>query len=386
MHDFGERLRRLMAQQNVGVRELARRSYFNPGHMSRVVNGHTKPTRELAERLDEALGAEGQLAAHAPPALDNDEDRLLYAARHPRRIDRAAVGDLAAVLAHNRRLEDTIGSTSLLAPTVEQLRTIEQLANEARGDIRPHVVDVAAQWAQFAGWLHTSTNQPMKACAWFDRAAEWAEEAENATMPATILSFKGHLAWQAGRVGPMIGLSQAAQRRRNVSAGQRAFDAGQEARGHAMVGDGDATDRKLDEAVTLGAHAGERPEDEPPWIYYYTPAFFVIQRGLAYRYLGRDDPHRNQQAITLLTRGLDALGEDRRAEWSADYVSRLATCYMQAGDPEQAAATITEIDDIARATRSERLSKEAYGLHARLMRAWPKVAAVVELGERLRNT
>lgn len=387
MQDFGERLRQFMTRKNVGVRELARRSYFNPGHVSRVVNGHTKPTRELAERLDEALEAGGELAAHAPPALDNDEDRLLYAARHPRRIDRAAVDDLAAMLAHNRRLEDNIGSTALLAPTVEQLRTVEQLANEARGDIRPHVVDMAAQWAQFAGWLHASTSQHKHAGGYYDRALEWAVETNNQNMVSEVLSLKGRLAWKTKKVPAMIGLSQAAQRTENAFPGQHAMSAAQEARGHAMAGDGDETDRKLDEAVTLADQAAEHPEDSPPWLYYHSPAFFALQRGLAYRYLGRDDSARNQQAIELLAAGLDGLDDgERYSEWAAEHMYELAMTHAQASDPEQACAVADKAVSLAHATRSQLVHEQLSSLHARLVRSWPKVPAVAELGERLRTS
>jgi hypothetical protein len=39
------------------------------------------------------------------------------------------------------------------------LTLVQSLAEEARGPIRPRVVDVAGQWAQFAGWLCAATGQ-----------------------------------------------------------------------------------------------------------------------------------------------------------------------------------------------------------------------------------
>ena len=74
----------------------------------------------------------------------------------------------------------------------------------------------------------------------------------------------------AGYPGPVIGLSQAAQRDRGAYPGQLAISAAQEAKGHAMEGRGADTDRLLDEADQLAGCAREHREDAPPWLYYHT--------------------------------------------------------------------------------------------------------------------
>jgi hypothetical protein len=122
-----------------------------------------------------------------------------------------AVEALGVMLAGERRLEDSVGSAAVLAPATAQLEVIEGLVIAARGPARPDLVDVAAQWAQFCGWLYAATGDLRAARAQFDRAAEWAAESGNATMGATALSYRGHLAWMAGHIGPLIGLSQAAR-------------------------------------------------------------------------------------------------------------------------------------------------------------------------------
>src|ERR1700728_3649561 len=84
---FGQEIRRLMAERRVGLRELARQVHYDPGYLSKVVNGRKAASRDLARRLDEALGAGGALAAF-PAAPDlrgtfayDDEERLILAAR-----------------------------------------------------------------------------------------------------------------------------------------------------------------------------------------------------------------------------------------------------------------------------------------------------------------
>lgn len=65
MSDFGRELARLMQVRGVGVRELARAAYCNPGHVSNLRSGTARPSPQLAETLDRHLGAGGTLTAIA---------------------------------------------------------------------------------------------------------------------------------------------------------------------------------------------------------------------------------------------------------------------------------------------------------------------------------
>jgi len=66
MSGFGDELARLMTARGVGVRELARIVYCNPGHISNLRSGKANPSPELAQSIDNALGAGGMLVALAP--------------------------------------------------------------------------------------------------------------------------------------------------------------------------------------------------------------------------------------------------------------------------------------------------------------------------------
>lgn len=387
MAEFGERARRHMAAAGVSLRELARRTHYDAGHLSKVLAGRKPAAPDLAARLDDALAAGGELAGLAVRGrafAEVGEGRLAYVARHPRRVDKGAVDVLAGTLAQHRRLEDSIGSAPLLEPTVGQLRLIEDLVTEARGPVRPLLVDVAAQWAQFAGWLHIATEQPKGARGWLDRAAEYAVEADNSTLFANALSFKGHLAWLKGQPGPALGLSQAAQRDASVHVCQLAYDAYQEARGHTMTGDIGPADRKLARARERAERAAAA-DDTPPWSYYYTPSLYAMEHGLVCRLLGRVDGRRNADAAAWLGAGLDGLDEaERGSEWAAEFMYHLALVHAQAGEPERSCAVVTEAAGIALATRSARASAQVRSVYDRLARHWPDLPEVAELGERLR--
>src|SRR5215831_3429672 len=65
MSSFGRELGRLMEARGIGVRELARAAYCNPGHISNLRSGKARPSPQLAETLDRHLRAGGTLAATA---------------------------------------------------------------------------------------------------------------------------------------------------------------------------------------------------------------------------------------------------------------------------------------------------------------------------------
>ena len=393
--DFAQALRALMAERGISGNALARRVPCDKALISRYVNGKRKPPAKVARLLDDILGAGGQLAALAAPSAPwhalngtftpDDEDRLTAAIHAPSRLTAAAVDSLAVILAAQRALEDQAGSAAVREPVRVQLATVGNLVAGARGAIRPALTDVAAQWAEFAGWLAISAGQPGEATRMYGRAAEWSAEAGNTTMAATVLSFRGHLAFLAGQFGTTIGLSRAAQRDPAVWAGQRAYDAHQEARGLAATGEWKAAARKLGEAADLTAFTACQGGQPPPWIYYYTQPFYVLERGWAYLYLGRHDRAANDQAIRFLKEGLAGLDEGTRSsEWAAEHRRHLVSAYYQAGAPDRAAAEAMEVAQVARSAGSASLLGALRRQHARLAARWPADPDVALLGEALR--
>jgi transcriptional regulator with XRE-family HTH domain len=382
---FGEEMRRLMTERRVGLRELARQVSYDPGYLSKVVNGRKAVSRDLARRLDEALGAGGALVAfrvtpdlHGTFAYD-DEERVILAARRPERLDREVISSLAGALAGEYRQVYQVGSVNTLKAATAQLSVVGKLTREARAPLRGEVLGVAAQYAHFTGWLNANTGQLADAQACFDRALGWAVESGEEDLIATTLNLKAHAAWLAGKVGPMIGLSQAAQRITSASAEVRGLAVQMEARGNALTGDGDDANRKLDEAGSLMERAAGhlRNNNEPPWIITCRPGYLTLQRGLASLYMGR-----NEHAVESLSTGLAEMpAEVRQSEWIAWYLVRLAAAHARAGDPEQACSVAAEAALIARQTGASRLRAQLDHLLAKLSARWPTLPAVCDLGE-----
>jgi transcriptional regulator with XRE-family HTH domain len=388
MSEFGEQLRRLLAERGVSQGEAARRVPCDSGYVSKLASGGKRPSPEMAARLDQILEADGALAALAPsvpPAAGQDgRERLAWARQHPRRIDHATVGSLASVLAAQRRAEDTLGSAAMIKPVAAQLAVVGDLVTEARGPVRPALVDVAGQWAQFAGWLHASARLDTRAARLYDRALQWAVEAGDVNLISEVVSMKGHLEWMAGHPGPVIGLSQAAQRDPAAFPGQHAISAAQEARGHAMAGAAAAAERKLGEALAKADAAAQRQDEAPPWLYYHSPAFFDLQRGLVYRFLAAD-PRYRERAIEALQAGYAGLPDSEKpSDWGAVFLCHLAAAHELGGDVHQAAAVAVTAARIARQTGSARLREMLLPVHARLAARRPDDPDVAELAEALR--
>jgi hypothetical protein len=137
---------------------------------------------------------------------------------------------------------------------------------------------------------------------------------ERPGLAGNALTFKGNLARMTGRVGAMIGMSQAAQRHQGVYIGQLAFAATQEACGHSMIGDHARADRMLAVADHRANEIPRQAGAAPPWN-YDTPALIALERGLIQHQLGR-----YQVTADLIAAALaDLPAEQRDAEWTEQY-------------------------------------------------------------------
>lgn len=73
---FGDDVRSLRTQLGLSQRQLAKKIGFNSGALCRVENGERKPTSEIADALDAALGAGGRLIALAAAEHETDTETV----------------------------------------------------------------------------------------------------------------------------------------------------------------------------------------------------------------------------------------------------------------------------------------------------------------------
>jgi transcriptional regulator with XRE-family HTH domain len=65
VQSFGSQMRAMREARGLSLATLAERLPIDKGHLSRIENGRRKPTGDLARRVDEVLGARGELIAYA---------------------------------------------------------------------------------------------------------------------------------------------------------------------------------------------------------------------------------------------------------------------------------------------------------------------------------
>lgn len=297
--------------QEAGRATLTRQEIY------RWENGRRVPTFWLPH-LVSILGITRDELEHvtsSPPTMNEDDrDRIAHNVAAPSRVDAGTVNALADALAAQRRLDDALGSAAVLPSTMAQLETVTCLARDARGPHRSALMDASAQWAIFGGWLATAVEDHAKAGLWFDRAAEWSAEAGNATLTATVWSFKGYLAGQQGNDAATVGLANAARHGPNAHPAQTTYSAFQVARGYALLGESDNARRILDDAGHLISKT-TKAGDPPDAIYWNREPFFRLHIGRTHLLLNDF-----ADAADHLAAGLNGLPDEmRNAEWTGKY-------------------------------------------------------------------
>ncbi|GAA4552095.1 helix-turn-helix transcriptional regulator [Amycolatopsis samaneae] len=315
---FGEALRRLRKAAGLSQPQLAELVPVSQSSLSRYESGLQAVDNETAARLDELLGAGGELLAFLPhvgvgPLNADQREAIEYSVKHPGHIDAAAVAALADSLAAHRRLDDSVGPAPLIAATLAETTMVTELLREAHGPYRQKLATVAAEHVQFAGWLHAETRRDASAVRLFAEAEDLADEAESGVLAAQVANFRGYLARQQGRARAMVRWFLAAYHTPGAHVAQRIGDAIQAAQGYARLGERETALRLLDEGDGLLDVAAR--EEPPGTAYWLTPTFHRLNSGLAHLALGDAGV-----AVDHLRTGLENLPEDQQdAEWTGEY-------------------------------------------------------------------
>jgi len=203
-----------------------------------------------------------------------------------------------------------------------------------------------------------------------DRATQWAQSAGDYEMAAYLLIRKGNIAYLADDAHTVIELATAAQNAPgDIDSKITALAAQQEARGWAMINDGDRCRRKLDTAAQLlSTPPNEGEPTTTVYIQYYDLGVLEDQSATCFRSIGRAD-----DAIAIFERriadSLDAnLHRDRGYQMAKLANTVLATTQPE---PERAAQLGLACVDLSRQTGSARIGKELRTLDATLTARWP---------------
>lgn len=318
------------------------------------------------------------VAAVALPGLGLDELQHVASAFDDghRYFDGPVIDYLRRVLDKAKRDDGALGPKRTLPVMLGLLGAIESQARDVKPTVRRELLTIGADGAEFAGWLYRDIQQPQAAAFWYDRAMEWAQEADNAAMQGYVLLKKSQMAYDERDALRMLTLAQAAGHDRwQLPARVRAEVTQQEALGRAMLGD--PIDVVRDQLATAETLLTNSPEDQPDAL----GAYFNGQTRLL------------RDAITYTEAGKPSLAADLFSEVMSTgtlshrdtgfFNARRAAALALSGEPDEAARVGRASAQVAHEVKSERTVR-VLGEVLQTLDRWRSRPAVRELREALR--
>ncbi|NED10593.1 helix-turn-helix transcriptional regulator [Streptomyces sp. SID9124] len=263
-----------------------------------------------------------------------------------RYLDGSVVAYFGEILEKAKRDDGTLGPKKTLPVMLGLLDAIESQAREVKPQVRRELLAVGAEGAEFVGWLYRDIQQPHAAAFWYDRAMEWAQEADNAAMQGYVLLKKSQMAYDERDALRVLTLAQAAGHRRwQLPVRVRAEVMQQEALGRAMLGDPlDMVRGQLDTAATLLATA---PDDPEALGAYFNGHTRMLRDAITLTEAGKPS-----MAVELFS---DVLSTNAMSHRDTGFFNaRRAAALALSGEPDEAARVGTNSAAVAHEVKSER--------------------------------
>ena len=386
MAAFGQRVRALRNQHGWSLAELAAAIPCDKGHLSRIETGGRRPTAELARRIDDVLGARGEIvAASHLDVVAADDARPWESAELLRRVQ-ANDGAPATIEALHATVFElccqyaTQPAAELRAEAHGWMREVARMLHRPTGLAAHRELLVAAGWlALLVGCVEYDMGMRAGAEATRTAARQLGEEAGH---PEIVAWSHEMAAWFALTQSRYRGVLTAAQTGQAVAPGGSAAVqlAGQEAKALARLGD----QAGVRDALTRGRAlldsmaAPERPDhhfvvDPDKWDFYAMDAYRLAQ----------DDELAAHHARTVLTLGAGPDGEKAPMRMAEARLT-LAAVAARAGDLEQAASTGMEALSSGRKSLPS-LLMVAGELDVELHRRFPGESAADDFRQALRE-
>ncbi|HEY3754005.1 MAG TPA: helix-turn-helix transcriptional regulator [Pseudonocardiaceae bacterium] len=370
---FGSELRRRRQQAEMSLAQLAREIHYSKGYLSKIESGDKAANPTLVRLCDAALGAHGALvalAARTPAggaAADDTAD--LDTGPWQLRLSPDGTGQFAhtgSVAADSMAFAPGFGADRLPAdPNVlltlfrarfDQTRSLGQVLSPALvlpglisethmltgiarhtppGDDGAALWRLAAQFAEFAGWMAQELGDDKEAMWWTARAVRMAAIGGDDSLRPYALFRRSDITLFGDDPLRTLDLAQRAQADPAATVRVRGLAAEREAHGYALLGDPDACFRALDRSATLLDEAKQAITGAPVLGATRTPDPTVLARGWCLFDLGRP-----AAAATLLETGISgfAPGASRAR---ARYGMRTALAHMTADEVDRACEIVT---------------------------------------------
>jgi transcriptional regulator with XRE-family HTH domain len=330
---FAARLRQLMRERGYSFRRLAERTYYGKSYVHDLATGRKAPTAETAHRLDEALGAGGELAALAVFVNGADEVDAVDLARRIEASDvstetldqlEAAFDDIASAY--------TTTPPELLLPLARKhIGYVARLLDGRKTLAQHRRLLVLGGWLSLIGaTIRIDLRQNTSAAAWLRTADQLGGHAEHDEIRAWCLETRAWEVLTAGDFRQAIELSQHAQAVAPVGSSAYIQGVAQEGRAWARLGEQGNTRATLDRLNRLAAALP--PPERPEHHYKYDPAKALAYTATTLAWAG--DPAAEEYARTAV----DHLGDTPRPRRIASARLDLALALTASGKPDEAAA------------------------------------------------
>ncbi|MET7490586.1 helix-turn-helix transcriptional regulator [Streptomyces sp. NPDC005538] len=301
------------------------------------------------EAMKRRMFIKGGIAAAALPGIGLEEvEHVASALDDARRyMDGSVVSYLRWQIESCKADDGRLGPKKTLPVMLGLLHAIEEHARDVRPAVRRELLSIGADGAEFAGWLYRDVHQPHNAGFWYDRAMEWAQEANDAAMQGYVLLKKSQMAYDDRDALRMLTLAEAAGHDRwQLPVRVRAEVTQQEALGRAMLGDPlDVVRGQLDTAAEL---LGAASEDDPEALgSYFTGDTRLLRDAVTYTEAGKPSLAADLFSEVLST-GTLSLRD------TGFFNARRAAALALSGEPDEAANIGKASAAVAQEMRSER--------------------------------
>lgn len=274
---FGDHMRLWRLTIGMSLRELARRTHYNPGYLSKIENGKRPVTVPLARHIDGALSANGRLSALVPRVTRNTGDtpppseigltvgtsELLAGIMLPHRdgaepcVAVHIADQYAEQLALLRRTGQNVGPGTMLHALRGQLLAIGSLIAATDIQEQPSLIWIAARYADYAGWMAQEAGHDATALRLIERAVQLAKEVGDPEMAAHATVREALVTLYRNDADLTITLARRAQRLAADLPRVRGAAALREGQGHALAGNELRFRDAMERAQLAYAEAGD---------------------------------------------------------------------------------------------------------------------------------
>ncbi|MBG6064941.1 transcriptional regulator with XRE-family HTH domain [Micromonospora ureilytica] len=339
---FAERMRQLRDAQHISLRNLAKITYHGKTYLHELETGMKTPTAQVAQRIDDALNAAGELVSLAAQPTIRRREFVAAAGLaaalphtllgHGRHVGTGTARRLAERTARLRRLDNFLGGADTHHLYTAEADATTRLIHDGSYSepVGRQLLTVLAEQTQLAGWAAFDAGRHADAERLYRTSLSAARDANEYALAGNAYAF---LAYQQLALGQpasdtaTAGCEAAAAATPTV----RALLHLRAAWAYAVGGNAAAADQQLALGTTCLSEHDDRPE--PDWVYWVDQAEGEIMTGRCWTVLRRP-----MRAIPVLEHAL-ARFDDTYSRDKALYLSWLADAYLDANEVEHACAT-----------------------------------------------